>query len=305
MPTAGDDGLVLKVHSCAVCGTDTQMYYGTYGTERYPIVLGHEASGEVVEVGPKAGRYEIGEPLTFWVSLGCFADYVRIVPRSVAIGRLTADMTWEQGANTQLLCACLRAVDCAAIQDGERVLVLGCGPVGLLTLQGAKALAKPRAVAATDLCENRTALAARLGADVALSARHHDWSQQVVDGIGEVDVVFDCMGDDLSPGRDVGEKLLRAMQRGGRIIVLSLSNQSRYPSPQGMLKKLVSVRPSHVPMARSRELMDAAVALVADGRVDVRAFVTHRLPLESVAEAIEMTRKRPDEVVKVMVSVAQ
>ncbi|MFQ5811347.1 MAG: alcohol dehydrogenase catalytic domain-containing protein, partial [Armatimonadota bacterium] len=133
MPTAEEHGLVLKVHSCAICGTDTHRYFGTYGPRRYPTILGHEASGEVVEVGPHAASYEVGDRLTFWVSFGCFAEYVRIEPRNVAVGRLANDMTWEQGANTQLLCACLRAVDCASIQDGERVLVLGCGPVGLLT----------------------------------------------------------------------------------------------------------------------------------------------------------------------------
>jgi threonine dehydrogenase-like Zn-dependent dehydrogenase len=305
LPTAGDDGLVLKVHSCAICGTDTRHYRGTYGPGRYPTVLGHEASGEVVEVGRRAGSYEVGERLTFWVSLGCFAEYVRIEPGNVAVGRLRDEMTWEQGANTQLLCACLRAVDCASIQDSERVLVLGCGPVGLLTLQGAKAHARPAAVAATDLFENRIALAEHVGADAALSGRDPDWAQQVVDRIGEVDVVFDCLDDDLSPGRNAGEKLPSAMKRGGRIIVLSLSDEPRYPSPQGVLNKLVSVQPSFVPLGRSRELMHAAVEMVADGRVDVHSFVTHRLRLERAAEGIEMTRERPGEVVKVMVEAGE
>jgi len=305
MPTAGDDGLVLKVHYCAVCGTDTQTYFGRYGGDRYPKMLGHEASGEVVAVGPEAGSHQTGDRITFWVSGGCFAEYARIVPGNVAVGRLDDGMTWEQGANTQLLCACLRAVDCAEITDGERVLVIGCGPVGLLTLQGVRAHTKAAAIAAADLFENRVGLAAQLGADVAVSARDADWPQRVVDAIGEADVVFDCMNDDLSPGHDAGEKLLSAMTSGGRIIVLSLSDESRYPSPQDVLKKLVSVRPTHVPMARVRELMDISIALVANGSVDVRSFITDRIPLERVAEGIEMTRERPGEVVKVMVGITE
>jgi len=305
VPSAGDDGLVLRIHSCAICGTDTQMYVGADPVTRYPSIPGHEASGEVVEAGPGAGSYRAGERLTFWVSFGCFAEYVRIVPHKIAVSRLDDGMTWEQGAITQLLCACLRGVDCADIRDGERALVLGCGPVGLLTLQAVKAHAQPAAIAAADLLDNRIALAAQLGADVALSAREPDWPRQVVDGVGEVDVVFDCMNDDLSADKDAGRKLLGAMKPGGRIIVLSLADEPRYPSPQAMLRRRVSLHPSYVPMERTRELMQLATALVAQGQVDVRSFVTHRLPLERVAEGMEMTRERPDEVIKVMVSVAE
>ncbi len=305
MPESGDDGLLLKIHCCAICGTDTQTYMGRYGSRQYPTRLGHEASGEVVEVGSEAGTCRAGDRLTFWVSGGCFAEYVRIVPANVAISRLDDGVTWEQGANAQLLCACLRGVDCADIQEGERVLVLGCGPVGLLTLQGVRAHTKAGAIGATDLFENRIALARQLGADVALSGAEPEWPQQVVDGIGEADVVFDCMNDDLSAEKDAGQKLLSAMAEGGRVVILSLSDEPRYPSPQAMLKKLVSLRPSYVPLERARELMDLAAAFVADGRVDVHSFVTHRVPLERLAEGIEMTRDRPDEVVKVIVGIAE
>jgi len=300
VPQAGADGLVLRIHNCAVCGTDTQMYVGATHPH-LPTIMGHEAAGEVVEVGSQLNGYQVGERLTFWCHFGCFAEYTRIVPADLAVGRLPDNVTWEQGANTQLLCACLRGVDTAQLQSGQRALVMGQGPVGLLVMQGAKATGAQ--VIGVDLYDLRVDMARRLGADMAIKAREPDWPERIRQELGEVDVVFDCMNEDLSQGKTGLRDAFRVLREGGRCVMLSLGEDPRGPAPQTIVHRLISMQPSYVPMERSRQLMQIACELVADGRVDVHTFVTHRMELDQVEEALRLSRERPDEVVKIMLRI--
>ncbi|MFQ6097105.1 MAG: zinc-binding dehydrogenase, partial [Armatimonadota bacterium] len=301
-PEPGLDGVVVRIHSCAVCGTDAQMYVGAHQTVTYPIILGHEASAEVVEVGRNVTGHSPGERVTFWVKFGSFAEYNSFEPRNVAVGRLADNVTWDQGASAQLLCACLRGVDCSGLRDGQTALCLGQGPVGLLTLQAARARGAGVAVG-VDLYENRLAASARVGARLTVSAHDPHWPERVREAVGEVDVAFDCMNDDLSPKRDALERLLMVMRPGGVIVVLSLADQCRGPSPQRQIARNVTIKPSFVPLERTRELMELACDLVAAGRVDVDSLITHRMSLDDVERGLQLSRQRPDEVLKVMVQV--
>ncbi len=303
VPEVRDDAVLLRIRACAVCGTDTQIYKGA-DPRPLPCILGHEASGEVVAVGRRVAGIGIGDRLTFWVSFGCFAEYASILPATLAIGHLADHVNWEQGANTQLLCACLRGVDRAGIQQGQKVVVLGQGPVGLLVLQAAKACGAA-AVVGVDLFGVRLAMSRRVGAALALNGRDESWPDRVREEIGEADVVLDCMNDDLTAGKRGLELAFRTLRATGRCVILSLADELRGPAPQQIVHKCITVCPSYVPLDRSRELMHMACDLVATGAVDVDSFVTHRIPLAQVAEGIELSRTHPDEAVKIMVRVPE
>ncbi|MFQ6133422.1 MAG: zinc-binding dehydrogenase [Armatimonadota bacterium] len=300
VPKAGADGLVVRIPNCAVCATDTQQYVGATHP-RLPMVMGHEAAGEVVEVGSDLSGYQVGDRLTFWCHFGCFAEYTRLLPHELAMGRLQDHVTWEQGANTQLLCACLRGTETAQIRPGHKAIVMGQGPVGLLVMQGARALGAQ--VAGVDLFDLRVDMARRLGADLALNAREKGWPQLIADQLGQVDVVFDCMNEDLSAEKTGLRDAAGLLRPGGLCVVLSLGEEPRGPAPQSLVHHQISLVPSYTPMERSRELMQMACNMVADGRVDVTTFITHRMELAQVAEAMELSRQRPDEVVKIMVRI--
>ena len=190
-------GALLRVRACAICGSDAMMYRGDHDCE-YPTIMGHEAAGEVVVVADDVSKTKVGDRITFWCHYGCFAEYTCVPTAEVAIGHLAGSVTFEQGGNTQLLCAVMRGVECAELREGDRVLVVGQGPVGLMALQGARAKGAGKTVG-TDLHPNRIAMSQRLGADLALDGGSADWPDAVRDQIGEIDVVFDCMTDDGTP----------------------------------------------------------------------------------------------------------
>ena len=302
-PQAGPHDLLVRIHSCAICGTDTQIYFGAHQAGRYPMILGHEASADIVEVGRELSGYRVGERITFWVHFGSFAEYNCFDPARVAVGELPAHVTWDAGANTQLLCACLRGVDCSGLREGHTALVLGQGPVGLLTLQGARVYGAGTTLG-VDLLDSRLAMSERVGATATVNASEPGWPERVLEAAGEVDVAFDCMNDDLSPNEDALEQLLRAMRPGGQIVVLSLGSRRRGPSPHRLVGRNVTIKPSYVPFERARELIGVACDLVGRGEVDVDSFITHRISLDEVARGMELTREQPESVIKIMVQVA-
>ncbi len=294
-------GALLRIHACAICGSDAMIYRGDHDYP-HPSIIGHEAAGEVVAVADDARNVKVGERITFWCHYGCFAEYTCLPTHQVAIGPLGESVTFEQGANTQLLCAVIRGVRCAQLQKGERVLVLGQGPVGLMALQGARADGAAK-VAATDLHPNRIAMSRRLGADIALDGAAPDWPDVVRDAIGEVDVVLDCMTDDESPQGQALEQAMKCMKVGGRYVMIGMGAQPRGLSALAMLNKQITLIPTYQPMDNVQEIMDQCCRWVADGSVDVTSFVTHRIQLEEVLEGFELVLNRPEEVIKVMVEI--
>lgn len=294
-------GALLCIRACAICGSDAMIYRGDHDYP-HPSIIGHEAAGEVIAVADDARNVNVGDRITFWCHYGCFAEYTCLPTQQVVIGHLGESVTFEQGANTQLLCAVMRGVRCAKLQKGERVLVLGQGPVGLMALQGARADGAAK-IATTDLRPNRIAMSRRLGADIALDGTAPDWPEAVRDTIGEVDVVLDCMTDDESTDRQALNQAMKCTRVGGRYVMIGMGARPRGLSALTMLSRQVTLIPTYQPMERVQEIMDQCCQWVADGTVDVTSFVTHRIQLENLAEGFEMVLNRPQEVIKVMVEI--
>lgn len=299
-PELEPGGALLRIHACAICGSDSMMYRGDHGLE-YPASMGHEAGAEVVAVADDVSRVKVGDRITFWCHYGCFAEHTCLPTESVAIGWLPDPVTYEQGAAIQLLCAVMRGVDSAELREGDRVLVIGQGPVGLMVLQGARARGAGKTVG-TDLHPNRIAMSQRLGADLSLDGASPDWPDAVRDTIGEVDMVFDCMMDDGTPDRRAMNQAMSCLRRRGKYVMLGQGTQPRAFSAFTMTTKLITLVPGHQPMGRVQHIMDECCQWVANGTVDVTSFVTHHLPLERLTEGLEMALHRRHEAIKVMVT---
>ena len=164
-PHAGPGELVLRNQVCGVCGTDVHIYHGEPGSADVnpPVVLGHEYSGEVVEVGEGVTGFAVGDHVTVDPNIYCghcaycqngkkqlcpsmeavgvtrdggFAQYSRI-PASQAF-KLEPTVPWEAAAMAEPLACCLHGIDLAGIQVGDKVCVVGGGAIGLLMVQLAK-----------------------------------------------------------------------------------------------------------------------------------------------------------------------
>jgi 2-desacetyl-2-hydroxyethyl bacteriochlorophyllide A dehydrogenase len=317
-PMPGPAQVLVRVRYSACCATDFDLIDGTMPDQaRYPIVLGHEWSGEVVEA-PAGFERLVGQPVVadnlvtcgqcpacragrpnlctgmdeLGFSLdGAHADYLVTLARSVRV--LPPGVSLRAGALTEPLGVALYGTRRARVGSGDRVLVLGAGPIGLLTMQACRA-AGAREVWQADLRRERRALAERLGATGTLDVSQEDLLAALARAGVTPDVVLECSG---SPRAFAAA--LRAVRPGGRVGVLGYYSDDR-----------VEVRPSDI-MMRDLEIIgavcptgtwDHAIELLATGRVDTEALITHVLPLERFDEAYRLARGGPG-VIKVVLEI--
>lgn len=218
-PEAGKGEVVVKVKAVGICGSDVPRVLSN-GAHYYPIILGHEFSGDIAQIGEgveglnvgdrvagaplvpcfhcsdcQKGNYSLCKNYTFIGSRepGAFAEYVKM-PAANAI-RFSNSVPYEQGAFFEPSTVALHGVKCAGFYGGEDVAVLGGGTIGMFTLQWAKIFGAKR-VFVFDIVPERLELAKRLGADVVINTSGPDFKEQALrltDGKG-FGFVFETAG---------------------------------------------------------------------------------------------------------------
>ena len=318
-PVPHADQLLVRVRQSACCATDFDLIDGTMPEQaKYPIILGHEWSGEVVEAPPEyahlVGKAVVAENLVtcgtcaaclggrrnlcgrmdeLGFSLdGAHAEYLVTLARGARV--LPPGVSLRAAALAEPLGVALYGTRRARVGLGDRVLVLGAGSIGLLALQTCRA-AGAVSVWQADLRPERLALAARLGATGTIDLSRESLLETLADRGLEPDVVMECSGSAAAFALAI-----KAVRPGGRVGVLGYYADD-----------LAEIRPSDI-MMRDLEVIgsvcptgtwDAAVALIASGRVDTQSLVTHTFPLARFAEAYETARGGRDGAIKVMLEV--
>lgn len=310
VPRPGPREVLIKVKATSICGTDLHIFrWDPWARSRIkpPIIVGHEFSGIVVETGKMVHEVKEGDFVSAESHIichvcqecrtgkghlcqntkiigvdrdGCWADYI-VMP---------AENMWRNPANMPYEVASLQenfgnAVHTAFSTDltARRVLVTGCGPVGLMTIMVAKA-AGAHTIYATDISNYRLDMARKLGADFAINVTQEN-AQQIImdDSQGEgVDVLLEMSG--APQAADLGFKVLKP---GGEASLLGL-----YPSDipfdmnNGVIFKGATVRG-----IIGREIWGTwyrTKGLLSRGLVDLSQIITHRFALEDFQMAIQV-----------------
>ena len=221
MPEIKEPNQVLvKVHAAGICGSDVHVYHGSNPYAKYPVVLGHEGSGEVIAVGEgvtdlKPGASVVFEPITYCGKcyacrcghhnvcrelkvLGCivdgiFQEYV-VMPRSQVYEYDASKMTYQQAALCEPFTIGLQANWRGDVRPGDVVLVHGGGPIGLIVANIAKS--RGATVIVSEPNESRLAMAKDFGADYSINPMKEDldaFINKLTDGEG-VNVIFEAAG---------------------------------------------------------------------------------------------------------------
>lgn len=318
-PHAGPGELVLRNQVCGVCGTDVHIYHGEPGSADVnpPVVLGHEYSGEVVEVGEGVTGFAVGDHVTVDPNIYCghcaycqngkkqlcpsmeaigvtrdggFAQYSRI-PASQAF-KLEPTVPWEAAAMAEPLACCLHGIDLAGIQVGDKVCVVGGGAIGLLMVQLAK-LSGASQIVLSEPNEKRRQAGLQLGANAALDPTRPDAQEafaQVLDG--GANVVIECVGNVPAV-----KSAFQFAGKGATVLLFSVPKvDATFDLPLfDVYKKELTIKGSFVnPDTHAR-----AVALINSGKVDFGPIITHRFTLDQLPEAIAM--QMSDASIKVVV----
>lgn len=318
-PHAGPGELVLRNQVCGVCGTDVHIYHGEPGSADVnpPVVLGHEYSGEVVEVGEGVTGFAVGDHVTVDPNIYCghcaycqngkkqlcpsmeaigvtrdggFAQYSRI-PASQAF-KLEPTVPWEAAAMAEPLACCLHGIDLAGIQVGDKVCVVGGGAIGLLMVQLAK-LSGASQIVLSEPNEKRRQVGLQLGANTALDPTRPDAQEAFAQVLGGgANVVIECVGNVSAV-----KSAFQFAGKGATVLLFSVPKvDATFDLPLfDVYKKELTIKGSFVnPDTHAR-----AVALINSGKVDFGPIITHRFTLDQLPEAIAM--QMSDASIKVVV----
>lgn len=314
MPSPGAGEVLVRIETGGVCGSDLHYYHnGGFGTVRLrePMILGHEVSGRIAALGAgvtgvsegqrvavlpsrpcRACRFcHAGAPnqclnMRFYGSAmpfphiqGAFREYLVADPAQCAPAD---DLSAGEAAMAEPLAVVLHAAGRAGTLLGKRVLVTGCGPIGILAVLVART-AGAAEIVATDLTAFTLDMAARVGADhtVNVAGTPDGLSPWCADK-GRFDVLFECSG--AAPALAAA---VPAMRPGGVILQLGLGGDMTLPV-QAMTAKELELRGSF----RFHEEFFTAVEMMRRGRIDVKPLITQTVPLDEAEDAFRLASDR-------------
>jgi len=319
VPRVGPGEILVRIRASGICGSDVMEWYRI---RKAPLVLGHEVTGDVAEIGEGVGRFHVGQRVFVTHHVPCntchyclrghttacdtlhttkfhpggFAEYVLVPSINVDRGVLVLpdDVSYEDGSFVEPLGTVVRGQRNAGVGPGDCVLVLGCGIAGLLHIKLARALGAGRIIA-TDLNGYRRKAAERFGADCVLDA-----SDDVPKGVRAAndgrlaDRVILCAG-----ATSAVQQALDSVDRGGTVLFFAV------PKPGEAVpidfnpfwRNDIAFMPSY-----AADPLDNATALelIRSGRVVVNDMITHRLSLDRIGEGFRLAAEG-NECLKVIV----
>ena len=329
IPTPNDNQVKIAVKFTGICGSDLHEYVD--GPQLIPVekpyplnghqgttTLGHEFSGVVEEVGKNVkkfkkgdrvtvepifknpespfistGEYNLSEPLGFvgLTSNGGFAKYV--VVEDYMVHKMPDNMTFEQGAMVEPAAVAAYAVQRSGMKMGNTVLIVGAGPIGLLTVQVAVAMGASQ-IFVSDLSENRLKKAREVGATHTFDAKDKDISAKIKKMTGNgVDVFIDAAG--VQASFDTG---INSLRNGGTAVLVALFGKKvTHDALNQTLRELTIIG-----TAAYRNIFPQTIALISSGKLPVEKLITSVISLDDiVTKGFEALTKDPSEV-KVLVN---
>jgi alcohol dehydrogenase len=320
-------GAVVRVRAAGICGSDLHIYDGHGFSPGTGYALGHEAVGEVVEIGSAVERFAVGQSVLLTASVGCGhcdacgrgvvfrcanpgeagvygvghglggcqAELVAVPAADMNLVALPPEMTDDTGlVLTDNAPTGWYGARLARIAPGDTVAVVGLGPVGLMAVAAARIMGAAR-VLGIDLVPERRARAAALGAE----AVGDDPAAGVLRLTGGrlADVVVEAVGADATI-----ELAMGLAGRGGRVSVVGVNQNPAFTF--NMLMAQLKCLEFTIGLCSVQHELPALLALTEGGRLDPGAVVSHHLPLEAGAEAYALFAAREDGVSKVVLDVA-
>ncbi|MGA8273019.1 MAG: alcohol dehydrogenase catalytic domain-containing protein [Candidatus Sulfotelmatobacter sp.] len=313
VPQIGAGELLLRVHTCGVCGTDLKKI--ATGSHSAPRIFGHETSGVVAAVGAGVRQFAPGDRVvvfhhipcrqcyyclhqTFaqcatYKKVGCtagfepsgggFAQYVRVMDWIVEQGtvRIPQGVSFEQACFVEPVNTCMKGIQALRLQPGETVLTIGQGPIGIILSVLARQAGAT--VITSDLYPERLKIAVSLGLQNTIDASKHDVVRTVREQTGErgADAVILAVGSNglIRPAMD-------AVRPGGRVLLFAQTQRGEVVvDPAAICVDEKSLVGSY---SASVDLQEDSVRFVMSREMDLERLISHRFPLQESARALDL-----------------
>jgi L-iditol 2-dehydrogenase len=327
VPEISDREILVRMHTCGVCGTDLKKI--ELGLVAPPKIFGHEIAGTVVRAGKRVTKFAPGDRVAVYHHVPCrhcfycrkklfsqcahyrrtgttagfepagggFAAYVRVMDWIVEGGTVAIpdDVSFEEASFLEPLNTCLKALQTAALQAGEVVVIFGQGPVGLLLMQAS--IQEGAVVVGLDFIQRRLEISRELGAPYALQPNDADLESTIAQ-------LTEGRGADLAMVATADARAVSAAQslvrRGGRVLLFANTVPGEV-IPVDVSRICVEEKQLIGSYSSSVELDEKVTDLIFSRRINVARLVSHCFPLERFAEAIRIASHPSEDSLKVIV----
>lgn len=316
-PSISDGEILVKMKASGICGTDVMQWYRI---QKAPRVLGHEMSGEIVEIGRNVEGFKKGDRIFVSHHVPCyrchhciqgnytaceylhtgnydpggFSEFIRIPEENVRYGTflLPEKMTFEDAAMIEPLGCVIAGQNQLGMKEGQTVLIIGSGVSGILHIQLAKV--KQVMVIATDINEYRLNKALEFGADTIINANTYSVDElKRVNHARLADIVIVC-----AAARKAVEDALSSVDRKGKILFFAVPERDITIPPVRFWRDEITVTFSY---GASPDDIQKAISLIKNRRVNVKRMITHRIPISAIQQGFQIASEARDSLKVVVV----
>lgn len=320
MPELPADGCLVQIRACGICGSDVHGYTGKTGRRIAPMTMGHEFSGEIVQVGPEVKRFSVGDavipqPIQFCGKCrncrrgltmlcqdkkffgvmdvdGAFAEYLSIPERYLY--KKPDGVTYPEAAMAEPYAVAYGAVKKAGDLQDKRVLIVGAGTIGLCVLQLVLAQ-KPELVVVSDLSDARLATAKALGANEIRNPGKCDFLAEIGELTGGemMDVSFEAVGVQPTANQSVA-----ALTEMGTAVWIGNNAPTITINMQEIVTKAKRVLGTYT---YTHQEFGELIELMGSGALNPDRLISRIVPLEQAAECFDALLNHPDDYIKIIV----
>ena len=326
VPKIGRGELLVRVHSCGICGTDLKKI--ATGSHSAPRIFGHETAGMVAQVGAGVEGFRAGDRVvvfhhipcgtcfyclhkTFaqcetYKKVGCtagfepsgggFAEYVRVMDWIVRAGtvQIPDGVAFEQACFVEPVNTCMKGIERLQVQPGEDILVIGQGPIGIIL--GVLAKKAGARVITSDLYPQRLTISKSFGLGNAVEASRVDattYVREFTEGRG-ADAAILAVG-----GNGLIRTALDALRPGGRALLFAQTARGEATiDPASICVDEKTLLGSY---SASVELQEDSVNFVMNGEIDLQRLISHRFPLSRSVEALRLAAHPQPDSMKIVI----
>ncbi len=324
-PEPGPDEVLVRVKACSFCGSDTHLIEGKMPGVIYPLIPGHEWTGEVVSTGELVEEFSPGDRVATESHAGCgrcrncvrgfyticenygrkplhrqigmtanggFAQLCAVPVK--LLHRLPGDMPFTTGTLMTTAGTAIVGLETCGIETGDRVLIYGAGAIGLLTMQFARFLGAGD-VCIVDTLPSRLEVAKKLGAEITVHAGTEDLDMILAERgwKGGADLAVEAAGVGA-----LQAECIRRVRRGGRVLLLGITAGEEPPAPLNRFSldqlTLYGIR------GEGDYSVERAVRAYESGRIDSSPINTHVFQLEEFEKGFEVFSGKKDNAIKVV-----
>lgn len=321
MPEVHENDVLVRIRRIGVCGSDIHVYHGEHPFTSYPVTQGHEVAGEVVSYGKNVQGLHEGQKVTIQPQVFCgecypcrhgkynLCEHLKVMgfqTTGVASEYFAVDaskvtplpdtMSFDEGAMIEPLAVAVHAVRRVGDVTGQKIAVLGAGPIGILVAQTAKGLGAA-SVMITDISDLRLQKAAECGVDICVNTAQRDFGEALVEAFGpdKADVIYDCAGNDITMNQAI-----RCARKGSTIILVAVFAK--------MATVDLAVLNDHeldlnTTMMYRSEDYEEAIRLVQEGRVQLTPLISQHFAFTDYLEAYRFIDANRESTMKVIIDV--